>query len=100
MRLICAGDHTTAGPCRIARKHKPRMRVHPRPVDQRFGRGLLLFLVAATAGEDAAIRHRNLSLADAIVIGLLGAYSADLNFVTNLKRVGSPSLPVKSIGRT
>src|SRR6476659_10618248 len=67
---------------------------------QRFGRGLLLFLVAAAAGEDATVGHRNLGLADAIVIGLLGAHSADLNFVTNLKGIGSPSLSVEGIGWT
>src|SRR5262245_11138003 len=95
-RMGCFSPFTIGSP--LLKTNRPRTLHHPRPVCQRFQRGKLLIIVRravrVASGEDASVGHRDLSLADSVGIGFLGAYAADLNFVSDFQCVGSPALAI------
>src|SRR5262249_3521869 len=66
---------------------------------QRFEEGLLV-VVSSASGEDSAIGHGDLCLSNSVGLGLLGANAADLNLVTSLQGIRSPSLSKQRIRRS
>src|SRR5439155_4903999 len=84
--LFCAGIIPQRdGEVRGARKKQMGRRSRdPRPVFQRFREELLL-VVAAASGENSAVRHGDLGLADPIRFRLLGTNAADLYLVADFQ---------------